>query len=805
MRRGRLWLSRLLWVTGCLLLSLSLLSGLGVLIGKQVIDQQLSKYGVSEWSVELARVSPHHVVFETISLTLTQPPASNIKSKTSSPVTLAKLLKTPLPTWLPDSIRVNQLIINGSRLAPYSPVQARVLFTKEPQQLEVQLQSPESLSLVATRSRSGIHINANHSQGNASLSYRLPKGKLSIEAEGALPRLRFEMPSTPVSIKTNTMSLSIEGSLSPRVEINDPKQVIDELTAQATLNLPSDSEVLSKSFDTTLGGNIQLQLRNGVIHNYELSAQGDVTRWPELPVALESISWQLGSQGPLNTPVMDYQSLLNKNHWPLKLIAKINGQATQNTILNANGALRLKKGRFQQLQISQLKLSADALNLNLQDAPFSPITATSVGFSGKLTADKDQLQIESTGESNASLSTPYGQFSLSMQHVSARMPMAAPENAEVTASLQLRDFKALPQPLNHLSPKLDTQLRYESGTLSASGDIDLTKTLQGEYRARISPELQLSSKLTLKAQATTESNPSQQTLNRLVQNAVPLLTIQRFDGTASADMRADLSSGNWRIDDGYLDLNNVDFIYDTLAVTDAHLDANFKATEAQIDVLSGNLNISHIQQGFRLGPLAAQFTAELPFNDPAKSQFSLGQHRIEIFGGRIALPEQTYSLSQSVQMPVVFEYIELDALMHQYPTSKVAIDGSVSGTIPLYWDSQQLTVNNGYLNAVAPGGHLQVNPSLLSSAMGNNPSLKVLASGLENFYYEELSSVIDYDENGKLRLELTLGGHNPDFQDGRTINLNLNIDEDLPALIKGLQLSSGVSDVIRKRIQKQVH
>lgn len=805
MRRGRQWLSRFVWVTGSFLLSLSLLVGLGVLIGKLVIDQQLAKYGVSEWSIQLARVSSHQIVFEKISFTLTQRPGTSIEPTTSSPVTLTKLLKTPLPTWLPDSITVNQLLIKGSALAPYSPVQATVLFTKVPQQLEIHLQTPESIDLVATRSRSGVHVTANHPMGNASLDYRLPQGQLSIEAKGDPPTITFATPSTPVSVKTDTVGLSIEGSLSPSVAINDPKQVIDDLTAQAALSLPTNSKILSDAVDTTLSGNIQLRLRNGVIQNYALFAQGDATRWPELPVALGQITWQLSSEDSLHTPVMDYQSLLDKKHWPLELAAQLNGQAADNIALNARGDLLFHHGEFQQLQLPELNISADGLNLTADDIPVSPVTVSSVDFSGKLIATSHQLQMKSTGESAASLSTPYGQFSLSMQHVSARVPMAAPENADVTAALQLRDVKELPQPLNHMSPELNARLQYESGALSATGDIGLTKTLQAEYQARLSPELQLSSKLTLNAQATAESDPSQQTLNRLVQHAAPLLTIQRINGTASAEVRADLSSGSWRIDNGHLDLNKFDFIYDTLAVADVHLDADFQVNKAQLEISSGNLGIDHLQQGFRSGPLAAQFTAEIPLTAPAKSRFTLGEHRLEAFGGRIMLPEQTYSLSQSIHMPVVLEYIKLDALMRQYPTNKIAIDGSVSGTIPLYWDSQQLTVNNGYFNAVAPGGHLQLNPSALSSAIGNNPSLNVLASGLENFYYDELSSVIDYDDNGKLMLELTLRGHNPDFQDGRTINLNLSIDEDLPALIKGLQLSSGVSDAIRKRIQKQVN
>jgi len=76
---------------------------------------------------------------------------------------------------------------------------------------------------------------------------------------------------------------------------------------------------------------------------------------------------------------------------------------------------------------------------------------------------------------------------------------------------------------------------------------------------------------------------------------------------------------------------------------------------------------------------------------------------------------------------------------------------------------------------------------------------------LEDFYYQELSSVVGYDKNGELTLELQLNGYNPAVENGRKVKLNVTLEEDLPALIKGIQLSNSVSDVIRKRIQQRVN
>ncbi|MDV6315158.1 YdbH domain-containing protein [Idiomarina sp. HP20-50] len=795
---------------GSLVLSLSLLAGVGLLIGKLIVDQQLAKFGETEWSVEIASVSSRQIVFEQISLTLRRPPEAEPEAdkEEPSPVTLASLLRTPLPTWLPEKITINELIIRGRALVPYSPVKAQLTLITEPQKLDIQLQTPESLELVVTRADASIMVSATHALGTASLDYQLSNGQLIVAAHIDLPRLTVETPPTPLTVETDTVDISVKGSLSPKVAVSDLNEVVEGFSGHVAANLPDGSKLMSETLATELGGDIELQLNNGIIQSYRLLVHGDLLHWPELPLPLDTIAWQLRSQEQLTIKAMDYQQIVSKSRWPLELTAKVNGAAAKDLVIKGNGALILNSGAFKQLRLPRLALSAERLRLEMPDNPLQKITAESFNFSGNLAIDSKEMLIESTGKSSALLTTPYAKFDLTMQQASARLPMNAPQNADASALLKLDNFSELPVSIKGIDPKMSTQLAYHSGAISATGHIELTQNLSAQHETTITPQLRLSSSLKLDLEQFSESAQSsipKKELNQLLQQLAPLLVINEASGDLSADLEVDLNTGAWQVYNSHLTLNKADFIYDTLVVTDAILKADLQVDETQLSVTNGNLSIASIQQGFSIGPLRAQFTADVPLNHLADSSFYLGEHKINAFDGSVTLPEQRYSLNQSIQIPIVFEQIKLGELLRQYPTNNIAIDGAVSGTIPLYWDSQELTVNNGYLSAVAPGGHLQVDASALSSAMGNNPSLKILAGVLENFYYQELSSVIDYDENGELMLKLQLQGYNPDFQNGRTINLNITIDEDLPALIKGLQLSSSVSDIIRQRIQKRVN
>lgn len=67
-----------------------------------------------------------------------------------------------------------------------------------------------------------------------------------------------------------------------------------------------------------------------------------------------------------------------------------------------------------------------------------------------------------------------------------------------------------------------------------------------------------------------------------------------------------------------------------------------------------------------------------------------------------------------------------------------------------------------------------------------------------------LSSAIDYDEKGKLTLGLRLEGNNPDIRNGQPVVLNVNLEEDIPALLTSLQLSGRVNEAVTERVRERL-
>ena len=74
----------------------------------------------------------------------------------------------------------------------------------------------------------------------------------------------------------------------------------------------------------------------------------------------------------------------------------------------------------------------------------------------------------------------------------------------------------------------------------------------------------------------------------------------------------------------------------------------------------------------------------------------------------------------------------------------------------------------------------------------------VAIGALADFTYEKLEVDVTYDTDGTLTLGIRLEGSNSAVESGRPIHYNLNITENLPALLQSLQLSDELSERVEQ-------
>ncbi|MGP9802458.1 intermembrane phospholipid transport protein YdbH family protein [Rheinheimera sp. NSM] len=254
-----------------------------------------------------------------------------------------------------------------------------------------------------------------------------------------------------------------------------------------------------------------------------------------------------------------------------------------------------------------------------------------------------------------------------------------------------------------------------------------------------------------------------------------------------------------------LSLSGVSGIYDRSLFKDltATLQLQYLDDKLQLDTTRASL--AEIQHGITAGPLV--LSAQYQANSAALSsgKLDIQQLQLQAMGGQVVMQPQLLDLALAEQqLQIELQQIDISQLLQQHPTTDLTGNGRISGTIPLLLGRSGASVTDGNIAAESPGGKLQYRPPAAQSMAASNQGMKVVLEALDDFHYSVLSSNVSYDTNGKLVLALNLQGRNPALEAGRAINLNINLEEDIPALITSLQLSSQISDKIKQRVQQRL-
>lgn len=127
-------------------------------------------------------------------------------------------------------------------------------------------------------------------------------------------------------------------------------------------------------------------------------------------------------------------------------------------------------------------------------------------------------------------------------------------------------------------------------------------------------------------------------------------------------------------------------------------------------------------------------------------------------------------------------------------------DGWLSGQFPLRYDANGLSVNAGGLAAQAPGGTIRFEPDATVAAYAAaNAGLATALGALENFQYDTLDITLNYAPDGTALLNTRLKGRNPDWNKGHPVNFSINVEENIPDLIRTLQFADELTEKLEKR------
>lgn len=542
-----------------------------------------------------------------------------------------------------------------------------------------------------------------------------------------------------------------------------------------------------------LKGDVQgeLAITDSILTHWQLDAGLELSHYANEDIAhylavdsLPPLHIQIQSTGSANT-LQDTLPVSLNIHTKTPLLSALQAQL----------AIKLQPQLYLDIQQAHIEMSIPALMLPA-DTKLHNVTLKG-DLTGHWQANDWQLQLANNTQFTAELQHPAANSQLNLTLTDTLLKQHPTELASVHTKPRL----ILQKLANALVVKQDWQWQGElSGTTSAlafngqlSNDNGLTLPHQIQWQnfTDLTLDWQLADIFLL------AGNPLAETLASWPE----LLDVNRGRIGAAGQIRYQDNALQGK---ALLSLREVNGLYDRTLFSGLTTQVSLNINNNQIQASVNPLVVNQINHGLVMGPLTLQADYQAALTEPLAGALSLNDVKMDLMQGQLTVEPVILDMTNADQQIILaIHQLELAELLRQHPTTDLSANGKLSGRIPLALQNGQFTVAKGVLSAVEPGGRLQYRTAA-SAASGSNSSMKLVFDALEDFHFTLLNSEVSYHTDGQLQLALQIKGFNPALQQGRAINLNINLEEDLPAMIASLQLANKLNDTLTKRVQQYI-
>ncbi len=389
---------------------------------------------------------------------------------------------------------------------------------------------------------------------------------------------------------------------------------------------------------------------------------------------------------------------------------------------------------------------------------------------------------------------------LALQPARISVPSGQLIRAQYPVNLGLPNIHLPPnqQPPLDLSLQADLQLDREQQTVSARANINsrqlpLELTLDGQLK------LDLNGRFNLQLPATSAADLHNALRPWLPATLNPLKVQQ---GTLSAWGSARLSPNGWSLEARPV-IRQLDLTWDEhTRVSDINLTQTLHLNAGGQLRSSGQLEIDHTDSGIRIFGPRLDFDLSLPAS--GTPHLTLSSFSLSALDGIIAVPPLSFNpLHPVIETRIAVSALELERMLELYPQEGLYGSGVLGGALPLKINGDQLSIHNGQLISQGEGGVIRYRPTPEIMLMGQqNPGIQLALDALTDFRFNLLDLTLDYAASGDAVMRARLKGRNPDWQQGRAVDLNLNIEENLLDLLRTLRLTDSVTDAIDRRFRR---
>lgn len=212
----------------------------------------------------------------------------------------------------------------------------------------------------------------------------------------------------------------------------------------------------------------------------------------------------------------------------------------------------------------------------------------------------------------------------------------------------------------------------------------------------------------------------------------------------------------------------------------------------------GNIQLKKVTTGIEIAEISSGYT----FRHSRKGDLlSLDDPTAQLLQGNIAMSDFEFDPdAPSFNSMVTVEEMDLGEILKLERQQGLSGEGKLSGNFPLQYQQGELTIADGTLKGLEPGGKILFQPTAAVQAYAAaNVGLKMAIEALQNFHYDTLEIQLNYQADGTALLKTRLKGNNPEWNDGHPVDFTINIEENIPKLMKTIQFADKLTKTIEKR------
>lgn len=220
----------------------------------------------------------------------------------------------------------------------------------------------------------------------------------------------------------------------------------------------------------------------------------------------------------------------------------------------------------------------------------------------------------------------------------------------------------------------------------------------------------------------------------------------------------------------------------------------------RMSVSPSTLAVRLVDIGLPLEYITASYTINADRQELKVSDLS-----ISALGGTFVAAPFDYSINAATNLiPLQARSVQLQLMVDLLGSDYIEMSGSISGDLPVTIGEENMTIDYGRLRSDPPGGVIRyrADNGALAAAVPDD-RLSLVTRALSNFKFDLLTSDVDYNDAGDLKLRMRLSGINPDMDATQPIILNLSVEDNVPQLLRSLQATRSIEDILEKRAAKK--